>query len=294
MREIDFFLIGAQKAGTTSLYRTLRKHPQLFLPYDKELRVFIRTATREMERQILRVHYKDAPFDRMLGLSFVQLLFLPEAPGRIHGHNPAAKLVAVLRDPVDRAYSAYWQAVRDGWETHTFEEAIDLELNGELTGFREHLERSYLAHSCYADQLERYLYYFDRDQILVILNEDLADAASVLREFSLWMGLEPAPADWIGGSPRRNVARLPRHRWLHYGLSSPHSFLKKGYRRLVPPAIRKFLRKRVVDRILDWNLREHNYPPMDTETRERLREFFRPENKRLSDLIARDVSHWSQ
>jgi hypothetical protein len=109
-------------------------------------------------------------------------LFHPLVPGRVAEHLPRVKLIALLRDPVGRAYSHYQHEAARGFETLSFEEAIEAEparLAGEeermlaepLYHSFEHQHHSYLARGCYADQLERWLARFDRSQLLVLSSE---------------------------------------------------------------------------------------------------------------------------
>ena len=174
-RVIDFFIVGAHKAGTTSLYDHLAQHPQLFLPQIKETRFFHEPAIYQHGPSWLAPLYRSAPETALLGGADVHSLFFPEAAPHLHEYNPRMKLLAVLRNPVDRAYSAYWFGRKNGRERcRTFEEALALEKKRVRGSYIERAELTLLAHGHYAEQLERFYSFFGRSNVLVLLTEDLA------------------------------------------------------------------------------------------------------------------------
>lgn len=188
----DFIIIGAQRCGTTSLYNYLLQHPRVLPAFHKEVHYFdlhfhegvawYRSHFPLCEhlplaRKLSRAAYKS-------GEASPYYIFHPLAPRRVATLLPRCKLIALLRNPVDRAYSHYHHQVRMGHETLTFEEAIDAErerLEGETERlmddetYRSHSYQyySYLTRGEYAKQLERWMEYFPREQILVLASEEL-------------------------------------------------------------------------------------------------------------------------
>ena len=203
-----FLGLGAQKAGTTTLQMLLASHPQVFLPDCKEVHYFSLHYARGLKWY--QSHYLEAPEGSLAGDITPYYLFHPEAPLRIHGLLPEAKLIILLRDPVERSLSQYFHSVRLGLEHLPLEEAFVAEqsrLQGSekalqpATGWhRSHQEHSYLARSRYEVQLDRYRKLFDSDQILILRSEDLFHDTqkpwSCLIEF---LGLDPCPL------PQRNT-----------------------------------------------------------------------------------------
>lgn len=181
----DFLVLGAQKAGTTALYAYLRWHPRITGPAWKEVSFFDRHYARGTAwyRGNFPLHRRGpAP---LVGEASPSYLFHPLAPRRVGALVPEARLIALLRDPVDRALSHYHHEVALGREPLSFEEALAAE--GERTrGEVERLladprrfsrawwDHTYLARGRYAEQLERWLAVFPRHQLLLLTTEELA------------------------------------------------------------------------------------------------------------------------
>lgn len=191
----DFVIIGAQRGGTTSLYRNLIEHPD------------IGSALRKEE-----VHFLDHNFDKgihwylahfptrgratMVGEASPYYLFHPAAPERARAVVPRAKFIALLRNPVDRAYSHYQLEVRRGIETLSFEDAIEHERerlshsdDPSSTGWRKY---AYVRRGLYAEQLQRWMSIFPREQFLVIKSEAFyEDPEQILHQTFAYLGLRP-------------------------------------------------------------------------------------------------------
>lgn len=185
------------------------------MPRAKELEYFVATANLAREQAQIETFYSSVQPGQIVGLSQVNMLFFPHVPGRIYQHNPRAKIIALLRDPVDRAYSAYWFARMRGWETcETFERALQRELHEQFTTHYDLANFTYLQHGHYADQLERYFEVFGRDRIRVLLTEDLAASpARTLSGLFQWLGVSD-DVDRISFHTRHNVTQCVRFRWL--------------------------------------------------------------------------------
>jgi hypothetical protein len=184
----DFVIIGAQRAGTTSLHAYLSAHPQVETPTTKELHF----VTDRYERGLdwyLGQFPAELPPETITGEATPYALFHPLAPRRLQEIAPAARLIALLRNPVDRAYSQYLLERSRGNETLDFAAALDAEperLNGEEAQLARdpayasdlHKHASYMARGEYARQLERWFSVFPREQILVTRSEDLFERSS--------------------------------------------------------------------------------------------------------------------
>lgn len=198
----DFLIIGAQKCGTTSLYQYLARHPSVAPASRKEIQYFSEQYGRGPAWY--RGHFPSLAIRdpaRLLGRRRLvtgeatpYYLFHPHAPRRVHQTLPAVKLIAMLRDPVDRAYSHHRYHSKLGDESLSFEEAIEAEPE-RLAGELEKLLRderyasdayrnySYLARGLYLDQLERWFSLFPREQMLILSSEAFfGDPASSYRK----------------------------------------------------------------------------------------------------------------
>jgi hypothetical protein len=297
--KINLFLIGAAKSGTTSLHRYLQSNPQIFMadyfndedaPNSEkgEIDYFSSDEKFSKGESYLDAYLKRHNGERVVGLSDVNLLYVPNCPLRLHQYNSDAKIVAVLRNPVDRAYSAFWFARRNGVEqSETFEEALNKEASNEDSAFaRRNL--AYLEHGHYAEQLERFFRLFPDDQIRVLLLEDLR-CEDKWQELLRWLRVEKLA---LPAHHNYNRAMTPRNFRLQQILRNPDTAFSRLYKGLMPRAIRHLVTKHATNRIVAWNLVPFEYPPMNGDTRTHLREHFAPHNNALSNLIDRDLSHW--
>ena len=185
-KQVDFFVIGAARAGTTSLYEYLSQHPDIFLPHVKECNYFSKVESLDPEvykepkpgtfyhMKIIRSPeaydslFDEAKPNQLKGEISPSYLWDSESAIRIKDHNPDAKIIVSLRDPIDRAYSHYLMHFNTGHEPEkTFEKALDAEPNPIWGG-----GNNYLAASDYHGQLKTYFKLFDKDQILIMIYEE--------------------------------------------------------------------------------------------------------------------------
>ncbi|RMH41369.1 MAG: sulfotransferase, partial [Gammaproteobacteria bacterium] len=228
-----FIVVGAQKAGTTSLHVWLDRLPGVCMPRDKETNFFSDDARfkRGIEWYCSRFNHCDSK--AVLGEVSPEYLFSPVAAERIHGMLPDIRLIFIFREPVQRAYSQYLMSCRKGLETLGFCEA----LIHEEKRLREHPELSsiigYMKRSRYCEQVRRYLKYFRRNQCLFLKFESLVagndQTREVLEAIAEFIGIEAEDLSL----PKENPASIPRWPWLQQALySSP--FWKRWIRVIVP------------------------------------------------------------
>lgn len=203
-----FFIIGAQRAGTRSLYAELSRHPDVQPARTEEVHFFSLFFDRGLRWFLSQ--FPPLAAGQMTGEASPYYLFHPLAPRRMHAVVPEAKLIVLLRDPVDRAYSHYQLEVRQGYEPLPFEAAIAAEeerLAGEVARILDddtyvsftHQHYSYLARGRYAEQLERWLARFPRQQLLVLRSETMAeDPGATYRRVTDFLSLAPHPAAAAG------------------------------------------------------------------------------------------------
>ncbi|HYO46620.1 MAG TPA: sulfotransferase domain-containing protein [Gemmatimonadota bacterium] len=240
----QFLIIGAMRGGTTTLCRHLVTHSKIEAAFNKEVHYFDKNFHRGLDwyRAFFPLR-SSTPVDSITGEATPYYLFHPRCPRHAAKMLRDIRLIAVLRDPVERAFSHFQWATERGREKLSFEEALEAE-EDRLSGEHERLSAdarytsfahqfySYKARGLYADQLERWFAEFDRRSIMVLKSESLFSTPSatipgVLR----FLGL---PDEDLGILPHRNM----------------------GSGRL-----------------------------MDPRTRERLRGFFEPHNRRLNELL---------
>lgn len=190
----DFLIIGSQKCGTSSLYRNLVRHPFVFPAVDKEI-YFFNNSYNYFQKGVdwYKSHFPSFLYkyyithicknDFLTGEATPGYIFHPHAPRRISELLPTVKIIILLRNPVDRAYSHYYHEVTRKRETASFEDAITMEeerLRGEFDRITndenykstKYVHYSYLLRGIYIDQLKRVYNYFHENQIIILKSED--------------------------------------------------------------------------------------------------------------------------
>lgn len=270
----NFLIIGAPKAGTTSLYDYLRAHPDIFMPQLKETRFFGydgRGDRRKFPIQTLDEYaalFDPVTTQTAIGEATPHYLIYPEAAGRIRETLPQARLIASLRNPVDRSYSVYQMNLRNRNANRG-------------VAFAEAIETDHNLRETYSEKLERFLALFPREQLEIILLEDLeAEPRNTVRSLFGFLGVDPDFAPDL--SKVSNPGGAPRIRMLHALLANPR--LRAIGNRLLPAAATERLKA-----LRSRNLRKHSLPPED---RRRALSVFRDDILRTQDLIGRDLSRW--
>jgi hypothetical protein len=277
LRLPDFLVLGAAKAGTTSLAAWLADHPDVFVSRNKELHFFSRDANYDAGLPSYAEHFAEARPDQRAGEATPSYIFNAQAPARIADAVPAATLIVLLRDPVDRAYSQYWYNKTRGVESRSFEEAIDAELaDPQLEHTPANL--AYLTAGRYLPQLERYAALFPRDQLHVLLFEDLKHEPKGL--FSEVCGLLGVDRSFVPAS----VGSV---------FNPSHTIRSEGLRRQMM-RFRAWdrLPRRIVRRIDTWNRAPMEYPPLDPRVRGRLDDTLAEDTEKLAAWLGRDLDEW--
>lgn len=295
-----FLVIGAYKAGTTSLYYYLRQHPQIYMPSIKEVRYL--TYAGHHTRPLTAVELRATPWP-VQTLTAYEALFAAAQPCHlacgevspsylafpeqsivgIQQYVPQAKLIAILRNPVERAYSNFMNLVRIGREeVQDFRTVINLEESGKVRA-TDGSPRRNLQESYYFSALKSYYQAFPREQIQVFLYDDWQrDAQSLLRAIFRFVAVDETFQPDL--SHKYNVAAWPRFGWLHQWLHRPHLFIK-GLNHCSPALGQRV--KASLDRL---NLTTP--PALPTDLRQQLTDRYRADIIQLEALIDRDLSHW--
>ncbi|MEU3456314.1 sulfotransferase [Micromonospora sp. NPDC006766] len=196
----DFLIIGGQRCGTTSLYHYLTAHPQVRAATGKELQFF--SLHHGRGRRWYRAHFPTAAPGRHSFEASPYYLFHPSVPRRVAETLPRARFVALLRDPVERAYSHYLHTRSYGAEPLSFADALRAEPDRLAAALRDGPDtraahaalrnHSYAARGRYVEQLERWYAHVPRERLLVLRSEDLyADPAGVYAQTLRFLDLEP-------------------------------------------------------------------------------------------------------
>lgn len=291
-----FLVIGASRSGTTSLHHYLDQHPEIFMSPVKSPNFFVSGDELPLwENPVLRAMARQWVADRGTyealfygvgeekAIGEVSPVYLQSlrAPGRIHAMCPSVKLVAILREPVDRACAHYLGRRRDGLERRAdFRDVAEAELARPLPD--EVAFGNYLGCSRYHHFLKGYFERFPRERIRIYLYEDLqADAGGVLRDLYAFLNVDHSfVADTGRSHNRTGVIRAPLRRFVW----TRSVRLRTALRPYLPAAVRDAARI-----VLG---RELVKPRLDSELRDRLARVLRSDVERLQDLIRRDLSGW--
>jgi len=290
----NFFLIGAAKAGTTSLYDLLKQHPQIYLPFNKEPLFFSQDSIYELGLNwYSRAYFKRAFKYPARGEASPHYLYWSEkvAP-RIkstYGNVPV-KFIAIFRDPVFRAYSWYRNMVKEGREDLPFELALDQEIK-RLEIHQESLKRTgamtfgYEFGSCYASNLQPFLNNFPRQNFFFLLQEEMNTnfRATIAALFEF---LEIDPIVTIN-SVSSNPASISRSDQLQHWLNI-QSRSREVLKRVIPIKIRYQVKKV----LLNANAQPTKYSSLDPVVETKLRSRFAPEIRKLEKIIDKDLSAW--
>lgn len=288
------------KAGTTALYEALARHPQVFMSPVKEPNFFAFaeepprfTAPIDQrpdgvnhasvtDPEAYHALFEEAAPGQVTGEASHWYLYWPAAPRAIAERAPeGVKLIAILRDPVERAYSEFLHFVRDGDEPITdFRDALDVE--------PERIERGwamgrYADRGFYGCQLARYVERFDPAQLRVVLHEDFRETpGAVLRDLFAFLGVDPTFEPETTGR-RVNKSGVPKSRLVQRAFQGAQ-------------AVAEYVRPLLPSALLDWAVRLKNRnldkPPLPPEARARLASAYRKDVRRLETLIERDLSGW--
>lgn len=277
----SFLIIGAQKSATTTLWGGLRRHPQVFLPDVKEPDYFATEASYATRRDWYAGLFAGSEGARARGEASTTYTLFPHYHGvadRIARTLPEVRLVYVVRDPVERARSAYTHAVALGAETRPMGEALTHDLR-------------YVSHSLYATQLDQYLRWFPPEQVLLVSQDALRrQPDDVLRRVQQFIGVDPVALD--GPLEDLNVGRgkrAPRPAWRRFG----GFVIRHDLARAVPKRLVRMNEQR--HPLLTRSLRSEELE-LAPELRERLLGLFRADLHRLLPLAdedtAADIARW--
>lgn len=290
-RKPDFIVVGAAKAGTTSLFHYLNQHPDIFIPSRKECRFYSQMSGdfngpgAVYQNDVIRdVDIYENLFDAnklMSGdISNDYLYYAKKSANNILTHlGSDVKIIIVLRNPVIRAYSNYLHHVREGWERLNFEEALIHEDQRILDNWA--WPWFYKKTGCYFDQVKIYKETFRN--VKVYFYEDGFLSPDFFTSIFEFLGVETSFR--LDTSERHNTSGVPKHKWINQLLRSDNKLMrlaKYPIKNLLPQKLRTTIRKNTQS----MNLRRTEMP---SATRSYLQNFYRSDVEKLQDLLDRNL-----
>ncbi|NER27351.1 MAG: sulfotransferase [Symploca sp. SIO1C4] len=280
----DFIIIGAGKCGTTSLHDYLDQHPQIYICPQKETNFFIDEATKNKLKRwnpIISIEdysalFKNASPNQVIGEISTNYYAFPESAQLIHDLLPEVKIIAILRDPTNRAFSEYQMFVRAGHEKRDFAEAIS-----------DSQRKSYVKRGLYYSELLPFFDTFDRDKIKICLYEDFnKEPEKFVQDFFQFIEVDDNFMPDM--TQRGRTGGLPKNKALNEFLKKPNPV-----RAAAASILKTFMplesRQKLKSNIIQANSKKATLFP---ETRSKLIEFYREDILKLQDLIERDLSAW--
>jgi hypothetical protein len=286
----NFIIVGAPKAGTTSLYHYLSEHPQVFMSDPKEVNFF---SAKEILAQSLYykasiIHdegdyqslFKDADGKKAIGEGSVSYLFYPETPYRIKQTLPDVKIIILLRNPVERAFSHYLMDYRMGlvdisFEDIVYKKGVDKNL---LLFYQQHIELG-----LYYEQVKRYLDIFGKKQVKVYLQDDLrCKGDAVIQDLYQFLGINDSYFPDV--NREHNSFSMPRNKIIHRLYASV----------FVRSVVAFFFRDALKEKVKGMLFERKKKPELMLATKEYLHEFYHDDVKKLEKLIGQDLSSWSK
>jgi hypothetical protein len=294
MNKPGLFILGAAKAGTTTVYHQLQQHPQIFFPYDKEPMFFSRDDYYERGTDwYLKTFFYNSKEFMIRGEASPHYLYWAEkVSGRIRSacQQGSVKFITILRNPIERAYSWYWNMVADVREDLSFMNALQheeqrLDENWAQLKYYGSMQYGYFRGGCYATQIRQFLSDFPRENFLFLLHEDLVNEQAVtLKTIFRFLDVD---TEIVVSPAKSNPAGLPHSQRIQTLIRN-----KSPLKALIKPLLPGPLRHRVKKMALQFNKKSFQYPEMNHDTRIYLQKKFENEIAATSDIISRDLSHW--
>ncbi|NEO98670.1 MAG: sulfotransferase domain-containing protein [Symploca sp. SIO2E9] len=284
----NFLIIGAMKSGTTTLYDSLNAHPQIYMSRLKEPHFFSYDGTENFPITNLEDYqalFRGVSNETAIGEASTTYLFNSKAPERIRHYIPKAKLIAILRDPAERAYSLYLMRYRANQLKTQISDYEILNYFAQLV----HKKSGGTLNERYCASLKRYLSIFDQEQIKICFYQDLkSDPNTLLQDIYKFLGVDE---NLLIHKPikRSNTGGIPSNKSLHTSLEN----LKKSFNATIGPLLPESLFQPLES--IYTSLRNRNLvkaPPLPREIRKQLIEIYREDILHLQDFLQRDFSKW--
>ncbi|WP_174614758.1 sulfotransferase family protein [Virgibacillus ihumii] len=291
----NLFIVGAAKAATTSVYKYLRNHDEVFFPDHKEPNYLSRdykqfphqgpgdlVSDKEcIDDEVEYFNLFKNRNEKIIGEASVDYLYYYKTADKIFELNNEAKIVICLRNPMDRAFSAYWHLVSDGRETLSFEEALNKE-DERINNNFEYIWH-YKTTGLYYEQVKYYIEKFGQENVYLLVYEDFAqDPHYYINDVLEFLNLNKLVGE--ANYHRNNPSGVPKNKLVNNVVRN-QNVLKSLLKRVLPVNFRQELKAK----ILNKNLTK---PDMKSETRKHLLQYYMVDIEKLENLTSLDLKKW--
>lgn len=286
----NFFIVGAPKAGTTSLYFYLEEHPEVYMSPIKETNYFSQAEIRQQE-----LYYNEllisssAEYERQfggvtnekaIGEASVSYLFYPSVPEKIKAFNPDAKIIVVLRNPVDRGYSHYLMDKRLGLVKFSLEEITNKSNDNQALNL---FYQQYIGLGCYYDQVKRYLDTFGQDRVKIFLYEDIIkDINGVVKQTYNFLNVDD---EYIAATDQKHNAFMAPKNALVEKLYTIKAFRTMS-KRLMGDNLQKTIKNLFFEK--------EKKPVLSQSLKDQMLAIFKNDTIKTAQLLDRDLNSWLQ
>ncbi len=267
--DINFVIIGAAKSATTWLQIQLQADPAVYMP-DPEIHYFSREYGRGDDWYLS--HFSDEGRGKMVGEKSNSYLYEPDSASRLHSALPHAKLIAQLRNPVERAYSNYCMLFRRGDVSTDINSHLDPSVS---ENFRFHVAGKFTTH------LQKYVDLYGREKLLILFFEGVKqDPEAQMAKVRTHLGLPP-----------RELAPVKRDKVKDKSAAMVSPGLRKGLG-WIKPIVRPLRGTAAFEAVRGTVASKVEYPQMSDDLRERLNDYFAPSIEALEEMSGQSLSHW--
>lgn len=288
MKQPNFLCVGAAKSGTTTLAEILRQNPNIYLPEYKEVHFF---DNNEHYKNGLKWYYKEfekaSKKHKLIGEMTPSYLYMDYVPQRIAESLPDIKIIIILRNPVDRAYSQFKMNLRREFENQTFLNALDDESIRINKDYKNKILYSYIDRGYYSKQITNYLKYFNKDQIFICLFEDfMKNQVETLKNIESFLDVESFQYDL---SIHKNKESKSRVKWFRKYIQNNNK-LRNILKKIVPSYR---LRRKMSSSLNLLNQTDFKYKKLDQKIKENLyNTYYKDEIEELEKVIGKNLNKW--
>lgn len=280
----NFFIVGAPKAGTTSLYEYLKNIPEIFMSSIKEPNFFSEnTISENYPITIIRKKleylslFDKVQNEKIIGESSTSYLSDPETPHKIHKINPNSRILISLRDPVERAFSHYLMHKRTTWLTSSLHEELQ---NSISKKFNHNQHRLKLEHGLYFNDIRRYQEIFGKNQVTILIFEEfIKNKKESIEKVLKFLGINH-DVNYLETKSHNPYRGIRGERIINY--LNTNNTRKRIIQKIIPINVRRSLREKIFTK-------QQSKPEMAPSDREVLINYYREDVEKLQNFLGRKL-----
>jgi hypothetical protein len=289
-KKINCFLIGVQKAGTSSFYNWLSQHPQINAPKEwKDTHFFSQERYLEKGTGWMESFYNSDISKPVLLAGAVNYIYFPQIPNAIKAYNEDSKFILILRDPVKRAFSAYHYQTKMGLEKRSFEQAIKDEFQNKFSSEEARGNFAYIGHGYYYKQIKNWLTCFGLETFCIHFYEELFKSPdTALQQTFDFLNIDKNFKPILVSENKTGVVK---YRWLNNLFFSNPKLVKTLKKLKVDKVIGFSVRVKFFNWLRDWNTNttKKNESSLNLEMYQQLSKYYEADTANLSELLKKDL-----